>query len=429
MQPAESDSPAASRSLRIAVVGDPHFVMADHALAPGSHLKFDSKGEFTPKHSRQHPWAALTELVRSDPLAQKADLVLCVGDLSSGGDKAALDTGWKHLNELAQSMGAQLLACATGNHDVRSRSQAKEVQAQAIRRMGESRGLNENLKLLEPPYPLVDFANVTGVAPDDLRMRYFGTNVVLVATRGYRVVVLNSCCEHTADNIDFEKGAFPASTKQALLKALVASTDTRLNVLVCHHPPSSHGYFGENNYDFISGGGELLTALEEHGAWLVVHGHKHHGHITYAPGGGRSPIVFAAGSLGATLPQMDNGFRNQFYMIELEAAGEDLRGLVRAWDWYNGMGYQQANRKNGGIFDGCGFGYRRSPAEIAAQIAAAAAGKLPMRWDDARAAVPELAHVIPSEYPLIETVLRRRHQVVVEPDAQDNWVTLGKAAP
>lgn len=429
MQLDEAGNPAAKRTLRIAVVGDPHFVASDHDLAPGSHLKFDSKGEFIPKHATQHPWAALTELVRTNPLAQKADLVLCVGDLSSGGDKLALDTGWRHLNELARLLGAQIMACATGNHDVRSRSSAKEVHANVIRNLGNSRGLNENLKLLDPPYPLVDLGNLTGAVPDDLRTRYFGTNVVLVTTPQYRVVVLNSCGEHTADNIDFEKGAFPASTKEALLKALAASAEPRLNVLVCHHPPSSHGYFGENNYDFISGGGELLTALEEHGAWLVVHGHKHHGHLTYAPGGGRSPVVFAAASLGATLSQMDNGFRNQFYLIELEAADEDIRGLVRAWDWYHGMGYQQANRKNGGIFDGCGFGFRRSPGEIAALIAGAATGKLPMRWDDVRTAVPDLAHVIPSEYSLIENVLKRKHAIVVEPDSQQNWFALGKAAP
>jgi hypothetical protein len=429
MQPDVAGSPAAKRTLRIAVVGDPHFVASDHALAPGSYLKFDSKGEFIPKHASQHPWAALTELVRTNPLAQKADLVLCVGDLSSGGDRLALETGWRHLNELARLLGAQIMACATGNHDVRSRSSAKEVLANAVRNLGNSRGLNENLKLLNPPYPLVDLANLTGVAPDDLRTRYFGTNVALVTTPQYRLVVLNSCAEHTAENFDFEKGAFPASTKEALLKALAASADPRLNVLVCHHPPSSHGYFGENNYDFISGGGELLTALEEHGAWLVVHGHKHHGHLTYAPGGGRSPIVFAAGSLGATLSQSDNGFRNQFYMIELEAADEDIRGMVRAWDWYHGMGYQQANRKNGGIFDGCGFGFRRSPGEIAALIAAASTGKLPIRWDEVRKAVPDLAHVIPSEYPLIEALLKRKHAIVVEPDSQENWFALGKVAP
>jgi hypothetical protein len=428
MPPDEPDSQPAKRNVRIAVIGDPHFVLADHDLAKGSYLRFDSKGDFVPKQSNQHPWAALTDLVNADPTANQVDLVLCVGDLSSGGEKTALETGWKHLNELAQLMGAKLLACTTGNHDVRSRSQAKDVHSNVVRNLGASRGLHENLKGLDPPFPVVDLESLTGVASDDLRTRYFGDNVILVTTPECRVVVLDSCCEHTPDNVDYEKGAFPASVKRALLKALAASTEPRVNVLVCHHPPSSHGYFGENNYDFISGGGELLTALEQHGTWLVVHGHKHHGHLTYAPGGGRSPVIFAAGSIGAWLPQMGDGFRNQFYVIELEQQDESLRGRVRAWDWNNGLGYNASNRKLGGIFDGCGFGHRRSPGEIAAAIAAATAGQLPMRWDAVRATVPDLAYVIPSDYPLIEKALRGKHLIVVEPDSQENWVALAKAA-
>lgn len=421
------DSQPAKRTVRIAVIGDPHFVLADHDLAKGSYLKFDSKGDFDPKQSNQHPWASLTDLIRNDPAAQSVDFVLCVGDLSSGGDKIALETGWKHLNELAKSMGAQLLACATGNHDVRSRSQAKDVQANVVRNLGASRGMNENLRVLDPPFPVVDQQNVTGVTADEWRTRYFGDNLVLVTTPDYRLIVLNSCSEHTTDNVDFEKGAFPESVERALLKALSSSNDSRLNVLVCHHPPTSHGYYGENDYDFISGGGKLLTALEEHGSWLVVHGHKHHGHLSYAPGGGGSPVIFAAGSIGAWLPQVGNGRRNQFYLIELEAQDGDLRGRVQAWDWNVGMGYHRSTRKLGGIFDGCGFGHRRSPSEIAAAIAAASAIQLPMSWDAVKVAVPELLNVIPSDYPLIEKALKSKHSIVVEHDPQENWVSLAKA--
>lgn len=416
------------RTVRIAVIGDPHFVLADHDLANGSYLKFDSRGDFVPKPSSQHPWASLTDLVHSDPEAKSVDFVLCVGDLSSGGDKIALETGWKHLNGLAQLMGAKLLACATGNHDVRSRSKAKDVQSNVIRNLGAARGMNENLKVLDPPFPVVDQQRLTGVAADDMRTRYFGDNVILVTTSDCRLVVLDSCCEHTTDNVDFEKGAFPQSVKRALSKALTASNESRLNVLVCHHPPTSHGYFGENNYDFISGGGELLTELEAHGAWLVVHGHKHHGHLSYAPGGGGSPVIFAAASVGAYLPQIGEGRRNQFYVIELESHEDDLRGRVLAWDWNNGLGYNRSTRKLGGIFDGCGFGHRRSPSEIAKAIATATAGQLPMRWEDVRAAVPDLANVIPSDYPLVEKALNCKYSIVVESDPQENWVTVAKAA-
>lgn len=229
MQPNALASPPAQRILRIAVIGDPHFVQAEHALAKGSHLKFDSNGEFTPKDSSQHPWASLIDLLRDDPLANKADIVVCVGDLSSGGDQLALETGWKHLNELAELMGAQLLACTTGNHDVHSRSSAKEALTNPVRNLGNSRGPHEALKCLAPPYPVVAPESVIGKSADDLSTQYFGKNVILLTTPDYRLVVLNSCGEHTSDNIDYEKGSFPKSTQNALKKALDASPDPKLN--------------------------------------------------------------------------------------------------------------------------------------------------------------------------------------------------------
>lgn len=421
-------SSAKDCAIRIAVIGDPHFVPAEHGLAQGSHLKFDSRGDFQPTQSAMHPWASLQELISTAAEAKSVDLVICAGDLSTGGDNFALTTGWRHLIDLSKRMSAKVLACATGNHDVRSRSQVQTVKDAVVRNLGNSRGLNENLKNLDPPYPIVDLQGQIATAPDHIRTQYFGDNVVLVTTPSFRLVVLNSCCEHTADNIDYEKGAFPESTKKALLKALSASDESRPNILVCHHPPTSHGYFGENNYDFISGGGELLSALEEHGSWLVIHGHKHHGHITYAPGGGRSPIVFAAASLSAHLQQMGNGRRNQFYILEVEVVEDNLRGKVLSWDWNNGLGYSPSTRKLGGIFDGCGFGYRRSPSELAAAIASVTNGKLPISWTDVRAAIPDLAYIIPTEFPFIAKILRDKYSIVVEPDQQENWNTLAKAA-
>jgi len=421
------ESVRASRPLRVAVIGDPHFVQSDHVLAAGSRLRFDASGEFIPKEPTQHPWSSLLELI-SQPEAGDVDLVICVGDMSTGGDKVALETAWKHLNELATRMQAEIVACATGNHDVRSRSFIKELQSNVVRNLGEPRGINEALRGLEPPYPVVDLQGRTGTDAEMRRTTYFGDHLVQVVTDRYRLIVYNSCNEHTQESHDYEKGAFPGSAQKALQRALNSSAAAKVNIFVCHHPPSSHGYYGGNDYDFISGGGLLLSALEAHGSWLVLHGHKHHSHLSYAPGGGQSPVVLAASSLSATELSNRDGFRNQFYIIELDAENSDLQGRVRAWDWFHGLGFTRADRKHGGIFDNCGFGLRRSPSEIAKIIAEATHGKLPVTWMELLRARPDLQYILPSDYGLIEKALSRFHGIVVEPDSKDNWQTLAKAA-
>lgn len=411
--------------LRVAVIGDPHFVLSEHALASVSHLKIDQKGLLISTEPAFHPWAALKALVGDAKL--NADVLICAGDLSTGGDRIALASGWDHLNALGDQLSSKFVACATGNHDVVSRSKMAEATSNIVRKLGDSRGLNEYLKTLAPPYPLVDLSSKTGVQADQFRTNYFGNNFVLKETSNCRIVVLNSCGEHSPDNIDYEKGSFPESTRRDLLKALEATESTKFNILVCHHPPMSHGHQGENNYDFITNGGQLLTALEEHGSWLVLHGHKHHSHLSYAQGGGRAPVVFAAASLGAYHEKAGMGFRNQFYIIDLEhSSDEDLLGTVRSWDWHHGIGYHPSTRKNGGIFDSCGFGNRQSPNQIASAIKEHCM-KMPVLWSDILAVLPELKYVLPSEYALIESVLRCRYGVAVESDSEHNWTSLSKA--
>jgi hypothetical protein len=98
---------------------------------------------------------------------------------------------------------------------------------------------------------------------------------------------------------------------------LAASVGNKINLLVCHHPPGVHGEHDLGEYDFIHNGDGLLRCLEHHGAWLVVHGHKHHGRISYAQGSNAAPIIFSASSLGFCLDVAKPGVRNQFYILDL----------------------------------------------------------------------------------------------------------------
>lgn len=122
--------------LRVAIIGDPHFVSEGHGLAGRSSLKFNEQQEKLVLQGSQNPWSSLDDLIERELADQRVDLLLCAGDLSSGGEQSALRIGWRHLNELAQRLGVVAMACATGNHDVRSRSAASVVQANVVRHLG-----------------------------------------------------------------------------------------------------------------------------------------------------------------------------------------------------------------------------------------------------------------------------------------------------
>ncbi|MFG0231968.1 metallophosphoesterase family protein, partial [Achromobacter sp. 413638] len=260
--------------LRVAVVGDPHFFVESSIGAQSvSHIKLMPDGTFKETKKYANPWIDLKELTQSEALS--ADLLLCVGDITTHANAVALKSAWGQLLDLGDQLDAMHIASATGNHDVASRGSLKEVQENPIRWLSEVKGAVEELKLLDPPYPVVERQAGTRISNRHIRTRYFGDAIALVETARYRLLVLNSCCEHSLEPHQYERGTFPQSAQNALREVLRESGhDEKINLLVCHHPPILHSENQLGAHDIIENGEALVRCLEEHGAWLVIHGHK-----------------------------------------------------------------------------------------------------------------------------------------------------------
>lgn len=410
------------RSLTVAVVGDPHFYV-ETADGGGqlSHVRLGPNGEFLDK---SNPWLALKDYIIANNLV--ADILLCVGDITVHAEKAGLEAAWKELLELGQLLGSSHIVSATGNHDVQSRGTGKAIQASVIRELSKTVGMFEPLKNLDPAYPVVEISGGSLTERRDAHIEYFGTAVALVEAANYRLAVLNSCCEHGPEPHEHDRGSFPKSAQRHLEAKFAETTGNKINVFVCHHPPGVHGEHDLGEYDFILNGDGLLRCLERHGPWLVVHGHKHHGRISYAQGSNAAPVIFSASSLGFCLDVAKPGVRNQFYILDLiQRESGALRGQIRAWDWYVGRGWVLATPEKGGIYDGCGFGHRCDLSDVALQVAKAAT-QLPCKWGDVVAAIPELRYLTPDDLEVLAARLADRG-IVVEPTSDGSWDELVKA--
>ncbi len=416
-----------------AVVGDPHFVVesSDPTKKPSSHLRVDAAGALLRPNGATNPWEDLNRLVRAQGLT--ADAVLCAGDLCVGGDPTSLKAGWHHLNLLRDAVGASDLFAATGNHDVRSRSNASTVAANPVRNLSVNWGPFEKLKSLVPPYPVVRTG--AGVDEDSLhwyRTKYFGDGLVMVTNERYRILTINSCAEHTADPFSNERGTYPQSTKNALNRELMSCTDQRINVAILHHPPQVHERYGAGAHDFVDGGEALIEQLSSHGHWLIVHGHKHDGWIRYAAGAGRPPTIFAAASLSTHLDTNLPGRRNQFYLLDVELLpSRELRGNVRAWNWNAGPGWTPAVAEADGIFAGCGFGCRETPERLAQQIADAvvrAGGALPIDWHQIAVQVEDLKYLPPDGLAMTTKALGDVHGLAIDKNPDGSWHQVAQSA-
>lgn len=361
----------ARATVRIAILGDPHFcVAADGEGSPPSRIVVSKLGTGT-----ANPWDHLFKLVRE--LDLRSDVVLSPGDITTHANSDALVRSWGELLKLGEAMSADIVACATGNHDVATR--ILKPGTSLIRDLDHPVHPIEALQNLAPQYPI--FVRSKG---DDQtlhcqrRTHYFGTDFVIHEDDAFRLIVLNSCGRHTQESASYERGFFAPFALRELRRQLKDADPEKINVAICHHPPHIHD-FGLGAYDVIKGGEELLDAFNMHGDWIVIHGHKHSGRIEYSKGTSSTAPVFAAGSLGATL---DPEYRNQFYILEITRDDQmPPRGTVRAWDWEGPKGWVESFDQSQGIASGSGFGDRRDHREQANEIAKLLNGGT-MKWRD-----------------------------------------------
>jgi Icc-related predicted phosphoesterase len=403
--------------MRIAIIGDPHFEVLSEANTQSSFIKLDASGNFINQSVTENPWIGLRELISES--GKNIDALICAGDLTVKANGAGLKKAWEELLALGSQIGAIHTISATGNHDVLSRTN-NDIRANPVRGMSETKGVFEPLKLLKPTYPLVEHGQNKLIEHKDIRARYFGNGLALLEAETYRIIILNSCCEHGPDSWMHERGAFPDSAHEAIIDELNNKNTDKINLLVCHHPPNSHSDEESGSYDFIEKGDRLIQALENHGSWMIIHGHKHQGKISYAQGSLTAPTIFSAASLGFHIEGAPHKQKNEFYCLEIELdQNQSLRGHVEAWEWHFGIGWKVISDQSKAIFNGCGFGNRS--ANINSLATDISSKPLPYGYKDLLNYMPEFKYLTPKDMGQLKKRLESNHNITIETDQSGRW--------
>ena len=414
--------------LTVAILSDPHFYHTSEKSDGESPSYLHVTTPQGPIFRRQdNPWASLLQLLENEGLS--SDVLICPGDITTYAEPTALKVAWSCLISLGKKLGSRITVSATGNHDVSSRP--RDTSDNVVRSLNNAIDLFENLKQLSPEYP-VYIESLPETLAHGNRVHYFGADFVVIdSDPRFRLVVFNSCARHTSTSAEYERGRIADSALNWLDKTLSSLDESKvkLNLFVCHHHPIQHEDHHLGSYDFMQNGQRLLDLLSRYGDWIVFHGHKHHGKLTYALGGASSPVVFAASSFSAMLDDAALRMRNQFYLLDLvlPSTGGAPLGTVRAWNWYPGAGWRNADSPKDGIHTGCGFGERRHADILAGLIDKNLHST--MRWNDILLAIPSLMNVTPRDMAGVERSLRTRHniQITVGPDGKFDEIARKKS--
>ncbi|MFS1923478.1 MULTISPECIES: metallophosphoesterase [Vibrio] len=394
---------SASNALKVAIVSDLHFVNSDKIQDSKYHswLMFEQDGSM-----KNGFWQSLINKIEQENIT--ADILVCPGDITTHAEGTALKFAWSKLNELAKALGCSILATATGNHDVNSRG---TPITNTIRDLDKDQSLVENLKQLDPPYPLVNLTKPSAQIDHENRIKYFGADFLYSSeNKLFDLVLLNSCASHTSDPKSYERGYVSTSTHQwleASLKANYNPREKKLGLLVCHHHPILHSDHNIGTYDFMKGGSELLQMLNRYGNWIVIHGHKHHAKLSYFADGSKNTVVFSAGTLSHHKEQLGDDFTNQFYIVDIDTTKTKgvPKGTLEVYSW-KANHWALSKRQKDGVFSGVGFGEVGCLEELAEQISEKVHPITGLEWDQLLQDFPQLRYRLPKDLEHLEANLQ-----------------------
>ncbi|WP_081912874.1 metallophosphoesterase family protein [Mycolicibacterium neoaurum] len=325
------------------------------------------------------PFQALGRTIEHENL--KADLVFCCGDLGDKADTEGIRHSWSWLETIRRRLDAELVIATTGNHDVDSRNTSGRDDPMHCTRV------------LQPPFPIDVPAT---------RSEYWDKNVALYSSGDVDVLIVNTSAEHSTEEMA-QRGRLTEETLR-VIQDCVDQAKSEKRIALVHHHPYRHDAIDWRDNSELEGGPEFLRILEDDGDWLVIHGHRHYPNLVYAAGGGRSPVILAAGSFSAMLyPELQSRVRNQFHLVNLEAPGNvpgtsGIIGSVRSWEYTPSTGWARPISQEG-IPDGSGFGFRGAVDDVAERVAAyvKASPERYVVFEDVISANPELRYLIPRD--------------------------------
>jgi predicted MPP superfamily phosphohydrolase len=403
-------------SIQIAVISDPHFSFNIDSQV-NKHSKLVIPKDADPE--KMEMLKQLKLLIQEQKL--EADLLLTPGDITTFANTDALKFGWNELKNIGEMLKAKALIASTGNHDIGSR--LKKELPNSTESMADRGSLVEELKLLEPDYPIHVYDQSQANEYTQQQIEYFGSALATWENDNVRVVTFNSCSSHTADAYEQSFGKVTTSTLKYLDRLLLNTKNKdKINLLLSHHRPLPQSKVDGKNFDFTLKGDQILEKLQNDGPWLMIHGHKHVGEISIAPSAGamHAPLIFSASSFGAKTEIEDSSdmVKNHIYFLKIERRSDpdELFGSLQVYEWRDAIQkWEEILGADEKISSSTGFG-NKDIQGLAKEIAQKLQGINNGSWQEISDAHIDLAYLMFGDRKKLIEILRIQHSIKIEID-------------
>lgn len=382
-------------SLKIAVISDLH-CHPRRSETEKNRTHFFSDGARLA--GNRHPIEYLLDLIRNKDEPIVSDILALPGDIADQANHQGFVVGVYALREVKTALGAERLVATLGNHDIDSRSVTGTSPFFAAKNMFSDFPIENEVE----------------------RNRFFNQGFAIIEGDDYRFLSINSVAHHLTKEAAKSGNADDVQIS-SIEKALGVLDRKKYQIALVHHHPIPHEELNLGGADLLVKGELLLDLLERFSFNLVIHGHKHHPRLRYSNRG--KLAVFSSGSLSAAIdPITGSACRNTFHLVELFEEMHNVAspcGTIKTWDLKLDKGWEITNRKSSSFPGETGFGCHESAVDLAAQIDKNIPQPGFLKWSEAKAVIPQLQFLIPSDLEAVASELLNKYKIVLAPDGSD----------
>lgn len=407
--------------LNILVISDPHAHPKD-PLASDTPSYYSTDTKY--RTAELNPFVGLTQQITSEGL--DVDWIFAPGDLGDRADATAQKAAWDDLEEVRKALGASLLFGTAGNHDIDSRRKIPDFDPKGT------------LQALVPTFPTCHSCYMQNdqVFSD----RYWSKNFVKMDFVDFstKLIIINSCAFHGYSS---EVETTPSEHLHGRISPLTLDLIktqmgemAAVNIVLLHHHVRKHPWIKDGG-SLALGADRLIEMLKDTGRqWIIVHGHQHVPHLSYADATPFAPVILSAGSVAAKTYQVHGGFpRNQIHHVSIDineaiANGVLPYGKITSWSWTPEVGWARA-RSDAGLPHHCGFGFRPNFLDLRDRLYAEAKAAKDglVKWSFLSQLEKRLGFLVPEDMSALQKMLKDKGgKLQFSDDDQPSYLEVGE---
>ncbi|MBA4409706.1 MAG: hypothetical protein C0397_09830 [Odoribacter sp.] len=328
------------KSISIAIISDLHCQKYENG-----NIRTKLHTKLYDKPINKHPVQSFKSIINSE--GKKVDYFFVLGDVTNQANEEGFIFGIKLIKELFDSLHAEKLLYAVGNHDLLFGKKEKREPFHMLQNTDD--------------YPFHFKEDNT----TEFENKFWANGFCIIEDNNTIILIINSGGELNEKKISNIDDAFLNKIEKELEGY---KKSKKIKIAISHYHPIQHSDMDDfyTSLDMIERADRLMDILEKSAFDLYIHGHKHIARLNYS----NSIPIFCAGSFSSLENTEKFSIPNTAHFLQIfEKEGlEKSKGIIETWNYNLIDGWRKSKDPDSFFPTHTGFGADTEINELASQV-------------------------------------------------------------